>query len=64
MSQQRDMQHALERVYSGDQSIEAGCVLDALADLGWLLDEAPPVAPGQLELPAASTKPLPKRRSA
>lgn len=33
----RDLQHALERVYSGDQSTEAGCVADALEDLGWAL---------------------------
>lgn len=61
---QRDMQHALEKVYAGDQSIEAGALLDELHDLGWVMREAPPIA-GQMELPSeASTKPLGKRRSA
>lgn len=60
---ERDMECALELVYGGDQAIEAGCVLDKLADMGWSLRQYP--LPGQIEAwPEASTKPLPKRRTA
>lgn len=60
----RDLQHALESVYSGDQSIEAGCVADALEDLGWSLTPAPPLRRvAQEPLPLASTAALPKMHS-
>jgi hypothetical protein len=58
---QRDLAHALERCYSGDQSLEAGCVLDALTDMGWRLERmADPVAVPDV----ASTRGLPRRRTA
>lgn len=58
---QRDMQTALERTYAGEQSIESGCVMDALADLGWKLAPIAQTRPAQDELPLpASTRGLPK----
>lgn len=60
----RDLQHALERIYSGDQSIEAGCVMDQLTDLGWTLTPLPVERVQQDELPLASTRDLGKRRTA
>lgn len=58
---QRDLAFALERCYSGDQSLEAGCVLDALTDMGWrLVKQAEPVPVPDV----ASTRRLPRRRSA
>ena len=59
----RDLQFALEKCYSGDQSTEAGCVADALEDLGWALTPAPLRRVAQEPLPLASTAGLPKRRS-
>ena len=59
----RDLQHALEICYAGDQSIEAGCVADALEDLGWALTPAPLRRVAQEPLPLASTAALPKRRT-
>lgn len=56
-----DLAFCLERVYSGDQSLEAGCVIDALTDLGWrLIRLAEPVVSPE----PASTRGLVKRRSA
>lgn len=57
----RDLQTALERVFSGDQRIESGCVADALADLGYdglRLQRLTPPEPSLF--PAASTSRLPK----
>ncbi len=62
MSALRDLQHALELTYAGEQSIEAGCVKDHLEDLGWVLTPAPRAKPEQDPLPLASTSGLPKRR--
>jgi hypothetical protein len=58
---ERDLQHALERTFSGDMSVESGCVMDALEDLGWQLTPVP--VRGEQPEPA-STKPLAKRRTA
>lgn len=65
MSALRDLQHALELTYAGEQSIEAGCVKDHLEDLGWVLTPAPErvVKPAQEPLPLASTRGLPKQRT-
>ena len=61
----RDLQHALERCYVGDQSIEAGAVADALDQLGWRLTPAAPVRVRQEPLPLeASTRRLGRRRTA
>lgn len=54
----RDLEHALSKVFSGDMSVEAGCVMDALTDLGWQLT---PIAQTQPAPPAASTQDLPKK---
>lgn len=59
---ERDMAFALERVFGSEQSLESGCVIDVLQDLGWTLTRAP--MPGQYELPYASTRGLGKRASA
>lgn len=53
----RALMQALEQVYAGDQSAEAGCVLDALADLGWGLIAAPQIAVDQ-----ARTREAPRGR--
>lgn len=58
------IQAALEDVYAGDQSIEAGAVADRLEDAGWVLRRvAPGCAPIDPSLPFASTKGLPKLRT-
>lgn len=60
-----DLQHALERVFSGDMRVEAGCLADQLEDLGYVgLTPAPPVRAAQEPLPLARTSRLPKRRTA
>lgn len=41
---QRVLRMALEQVYAGDQSAEAGCVLDAITDAGYALVSRPEVA--------------------
>lgn len=53
----RDLEHALSKVFSGDMSMEAGCVMDALEDLGWQLT---PIAETRVDPPRASTSRLPK----
>lgn len=58
---QRDLAHALTIVYGSDQTIEAGCVLDQLEDLGWSLTTTRPPRPESSLFPAASTSRLPKR---
>lgn len=60
----RDLQHALEQVYGSDQSIEAGCVADQLAELGWTLTPLAQTRVEQEPLPLASTSRLPKGRTA
>lgn len=61
----RDLQTALERLFSGDMAVEAGCLADQLEDLGYdglrLRRLAPPEPP---LFPAASTSRLPKGRTA
>ena len=58
------IQAALEKVYAGDQSIEASAVADHLEDAGWVLRQvAPGFAPADPSLPFASTKALPKKHS-
>ena len=55
------IQAALEDVYAGDQSLEAGAVADRLEDAGWVLRQvAPGFAPADPSLPFASTKGLPR----
>lgn len=61
----RDLQHALEMVFSGDMRLEAGCLADQLDTLGYVgLTPAPPTRVTQEPLPLAATTGLGKRRSA
>jgi hypothetical protein len=60
-----DLQHALAAVWSGADRLDAEAVADQLADLGWVgLRAAPPRRLEQDPLPLASTRALPKKRSA
>ena len=60
-----DMACALEACYGGTQDVEAGCVLDILEDMGWVLTPAAPVRVRQEPLPLeASTRRLGRRRTA
>lgn len=60
----RDLQHALERIFSGDMAVEAGCLADQLEDLGYDgLRLARAARPEPSLFPEASTAGLVKRRS-
>lgn len=63
-SEVRDIQTALERLFSGDMSVEAGCLADQLEDLGYDgLRLRRLVRPEPSLFDEASTSGLPKMRS-
>lgn len=65
MNRTEALRQAVEHVYSGAQTIDAECIEDALHDLGYEVVPMPRAANRvhEVELPLASTRGLPKRRS-
>lgn len=61
----RDIQTAMERLFSGDMAVEAGCLADQLEDLGYDgLRLRRSARPEPSLFPEASTSRLPKGRTA
>lgn len=60
----RDIQTALERLFSGDMAVEAGCLADQLEDLGYDgLRLCRAARPEPSLFPEAGTSRLPKKAS-
>ncbi len=68
MSRTEALRQAVEHVYTGADTIDAECIQDALADLGFEIVQMSAARAGSKrrtrpDLPTGITKRLPKRRS-